>query len=141
VHLLARLLLPLAALPLLAADAPSRPHGTNVRALKGVQPGLWDVSRSATGHQARRICFSDLLMLAEEGHGGERCERTVLVDRPGLLVLDLTCPRGEIGRARISVTTPRSLKVEVQGVHRSAPFNETLYARRAGACPPGRRQR
>jgi hypothetical protein len=105
------------------------------RALQGVAPGLWEVSRSATGHGGRRMCVANVADLAAGGHPGESCRRTVLMDRPGVLVLDLVCSGGDTGRSRISVTTPRSIKVELQGIHSGLPFNEALYARRLGACP------
>jgi hypothetical protein len=119
-----------------AAPQPAKP----VRALKGVAPGLWEVSPSATGHGSRRICFSDLLALANAGHPRERCRRTVLSDAPGKVVLDLVCEGGDTGRARLSVTTPRSIKVDVQGIHRGLPFAFPLYARRVGQCPKSARR-
>ncbi len=130
------LLLPALAGSTLLGAAPSAP-----RALVGVQPGLWEVSRSAVGHGAKRICLADMLALASAGHPGERCARRVLSDQPGKLVLYLACPSDEFARSRISVLTPRSLKVESQGVHRGAPFELTLHARRIGACPRGKGQR
>lgn len=129
----------IAVLPVVLAGlalAGAAPQATRpVRALQGVAPGLWEVSRSATGHGGRRICIANMIDLAAAGHPGERCRRTILSDRPGVLVLDLVCPGGDFGRSRISVTTPRSLKVELQGIHRGLPFDQTLYARRLGACP------
>lgn len=125
---IAVLLPALAGLILLGAAPPPR-------ALAGVQPGLWEVSRSATGHGARRMCVTELVELAHAAHPGERCRRTILSDRSGQLLLDLQCDNGDVGRSRISVVTPRSLKVELQGIHRGLPFDQTLYARRAGACP------
>jgi hypothetical protein len=105
------------------------------RALAGVEPGLWEVSRSATGRDPKAMCLRDLQELAAVGHPGERCTRTVLSDQPGELLLDLSCPRDEFARSQISVITPRSVKVETQGIHGGAPFAITLYARRKGPCP------
>jgi hypothetical protein len=118
----------LSGLLLLAAASPKS------RALAGVEPGLWEVSRSATGRDAKSMCLGDLQELASAGHPGERCVRSVLSERPGELLLDLSCPRGEFARSRISVVTPRSVKVETQGIHRGAPFALTLFARRTGSC-------
>ncbi|WP_344705999.1 DUF3617 domain-containing protein [Sphingomonas swuensis] len=128
---LAPIIVALLALPLLGASAPP-----GARALAGVQPGLWEVSRSATGQGARRICLRDVASLASFAHPRERCQRTILGDRPGELVVDLQCVGGEFARSRISVTTPRSLKLESQGIHGGEPFDMTLYARRVGPCRP-----
>lgn len=104
-------------------------------ALAGVEPGLWEVSRTATGQGARRVCLTDMVLLATYAHAGDRCERTMLVDQPGQLIMHLDCGEGDFGRSRLSVTTPRSLKLESQGVHKGEPYNLTLYARRVGECP------
>jgi hypothetical protein len=124
-----------AGLALLGA-APARPS-----ALGGVQPGLWEVSRSAAGHGARRLCLRDMLALAGVGHPGERCAPRVLSERAGLVVLELSCPAGDFARSRLSVLTPRSLKLESQGIHRGAPFAVTLHARRVGSCPAANSRR
>ncbi|WP_344695180.1 DUF3617 domain-containing protein [Sphingomonas rosea] len=111
-----------------------------MRALSGVAPGAWEISTSATGSNPRRICFKDMRLVAQLAHGYERCRGTVLRDVPGSLAMDLTCGPGEFGRSEVTVTTPRSLKIETQGIHAGGPFNYTLYARRIGNCriPTGR---
>lgn len=124
-------MLPAAAGLLLLGAAPSAP-----RALADVEPGWWEVSRSATGRDPRRLCLRDMAELAEAGVPGERCRRTIVTDRPDLLVLSLSCTRGDFARSQISVVTPRSVKLETQGIHHGAPFNFALYARRISDCRP-----
>ncbi|WP_300973900.1 hypothetical protein [Sphingomonas sp. LHG3406-1] len=120
----------------LTAAAPVR----GPAALAGVQPGLWETSRSATGQGAHRVCLRDMVLLATYAHAGDRCARTMLVDRPGFFVMQLDCGAGDFGRSRLSVTTPRSLKIESQGFHRGEPYDLTIYARRVGECPSRRRR-
>ncbi|NJC04235.1 hypothetical protein GGQ97_000028 [Sphingomonas kaistensis] len=115
-----------------AAQAPS--------VLPGVEPGLWEVSRDATGRGARRGCLRDIQLLATYAHAGDRCNRTILVNSPRRLLMALECGAGDFGRSEITVTTPRSLKIETQGFHRGEPFDLNIYARRVGECPiSGRR--
>lgn len=102
--------------------------------LPGVQPGLWEVSRDATGRGARRGCMRDISLLATYAHAGDRCTRTVLVNTPRRLLMALDCTQGE-GRAEITVTTPRSLKIVTQGVRGGEPYDLSIYARRVGECP------
>lgn len=109
-----------------AARAPS--------VLPGVQPGLWEVSRDATGRGARRGCLRDMAILATYAHAGDRCGRTVIVNEPRRLVMALECGQGSFGRSQITVTTPRALKLETQGFHRGEPYDLTVYARRVGEC-------
>ncbi len=121
----------LALIPLAAAAL----IGAGPALLAGVQPGMWEVSRSASGQGARRVCLGEVVQLAGIEMAGEPCRRTVLGERNGSLMVELSCPRGDFARSAIRVTTPRSLRIETQGIHRGDPFAYRLYARRLGACP------
>ena len=103
--------------------------------LPGVQPGLWEVSRDATGRGARRGCISDMILIGTYAHAGDRCTRTVLVNSPRRLLMALDCGQGEFGRSEITVTTPRSLKIDTQGFRGGEPYDFSVYARRVGECP------
>jgi hypothetical protein len=111
------------------------------RALAGIAPGMWEVSRSAAGVGARPVCVPRVALLGQIAHGSQRCTRTILRDAPGELVMDLTCGASDFGRSRITVTTPRSLKIETQGIHHGEPFDMTIYARRVGNCAPALERR
>ncbi len=103
--------------------------------LPGVQPGLWEVSRDATGRGARRGCIRDMMLLGTYAHAGDRCTRAVLVNSPRRLLMSLDCGGGEFGRSEITVTTPRSIKIDTQGFRRGEPYDFSVYARRVGECP------
>jgi len=114
-----------------AAPAPPAPQ-----LLAGVQPGSWEVSRSASGQAARRLCVSEVAELAGFEFRGEQCRRSVLGERGGSLVVEFSCARGDFARSTMRVTTPRSLRLETQGIHRGQPFAYRFYARRLGNCSP-----
>lgn len=120
-----RLLVAAAALGLLAA-APLT--------VGGVQAGQWEVSRSAGGAGGTRLCAPGPAVLAQFEHHGQFCTPMVLSDRQGDLVIDYTCFGGDFGRTRMTVLTPRSLRMETQGIHRGEPFHYQLHARRVGDC-------
>lgn len=103
--------------------------------LPGVEPGLWEVSRDATGRGAKRGCLRDMALLATYAHAGDRCIRTTLVNAPRRLLMALECGQGDFGRSEITVITPRSLKLQTQGFQRGEPYDFTVYARRVGECP------
>ncbi|GLR47352.1 DUF3617 domain-containing protein [Sphingomonas astaxanthinifaciens] len=111
------------------------------RALSGIAPGVWEISRSAAGGGARPICVPRVVLLGQIAHGSQMCTRTVLRDSPGELVMDISCGPSDFGRSRITVTTPRSLKIETQGIHHGEPFDMTVYARRVGNCAPALERR
>ena len=103
-------------------------------ALQDVAGGRWEVSRSANGHGATRVCVPDPAMLAQFEHRGGACTRVILSDRAGETVIHYTCQGGDFGRTKVTVITPRSLRLETQGISNGLPFSYQLHARRVGNC-------
>ncbi|WP_205480937.1 DUF3617 family protein [Sphingomonas arenae] len=103
-------------------------------ALKNVAGGRWEVSRSATGHGATRVCVADPAMLAQFEHRGGSCTRVILSDRAAETIIHYTCQGGDFGRTKVTVITPRSLRLETQGISSGLPFSYQLHARRVGNC-------
>ena len=103
--------------------------------IAAAQPGLWDVSRSATGANPVRICLADPALLAQWEDRGANCKRDLLTQQANVVTFDYRCTGGAFGRAVVTLLTPRSLKVHTQGISGGLPFDDTLYARRAGNCP------
>lgn len=117
----------LGALALIAAQRPS--------ALAGVSGGLWEISSSAGGANATRLCLPDPAALAQYEHRSARCSQTIIADSPSEAVVDYNCAASGFGRTKMTVITPRSMRVETQGISDQAPFHYTLQVRRVGNCP------
>lgn len=103
--------------------------------------GLWDVSRSATGAGAERICVPQASALAQWEHRRAPCTRVVISSTASEAVIHYTCPAGDFGHSKMKVITPRTLRIETQGISGGYPFNYVLHARRAGDCPTSLRPR
>jgi hypothetical protein len=117
------------AVALLLLAAASQP-----KALTGVQPGLWELAGAPGAAQPVRRCVADVAALAQYEHDGKNCIRVVISDTADTTVIHYTCAGGGFGRARMTVLTPRSLRLEVQGISSNLPFNYMLQARRVGNC-------
>lgn len=115
----------LAALVLTAAALPPVIAGSG---------GLWEVSRSATGTNAERRCVRSASALAQWEHRSARCNSTVLSSSASESVISYTCRGGGFGRSHIRVITPRTLRIETQGISGGYPFAYVLHARRVGDC-------
>lgn len=100
------------------------------------KPGLWDVSLSATGNNARRFCLADPMILSQWEHRGGACTRVILTEHETSATVHYTCAGGGFGQSVITLVTPRSIKVNTQGISGDGPFAYHLYARRAGNCYP-----
>lgn len=119
------LILPAAGLLLAAATLP--PVLTGPR-------GLWDVSRSAIGANPTRVCLPAAAVLAQWEHRSSQCTRVVISSTAVESVIQYTCVGGGFGQAKVRVITPRTLRIETQGISGGYPFNYVLHARRVGSC-------
>jgi hypothetical protein len=94
--------------------------------------GLWEVSRPNGGR--RNICVVDPTMLAQYEHLRANCSRDVIRDQQSRAEIHYTCQSGAFGQSNVELLTPRSLRIETQGISDNAPFHYVLQARRIGNC-------
>ena len=104
------------------------------RALAPALGGLWEVSRSATGHNPTRICVASPALLAQFEHRQQRCTRTVVSDSGAQTLISYNCPNGGFGQSKMTLITPRTLRIDTQGIADNLPFHYQLHARRIGDC-------
>jgi len=104
-------------------------------ALAQAAPGLWEVSGLPGGRAATRECVADLTLLARYEHRSRACTVKVTSDSASATVVDYSCGGAGFGHTKIDVITPRSLRIETQGVSDNLPFSYLLQARRVGDCP------
>ena len=114
---------------LLALTAAQRPT-----ALARTAGGEWEII-GQPGRGAQKLCLADTAVLAQHEHRGTSCTRVVIRDLPSVTEVHYTCAGGGFGRTKMTVITPRSLRVETQGISNNFPFNYVLQARRVGDCP------
>ena len=106
-------------------------------ALARVEGGLWEIDRLGPGVRPR-VCVSDPMWFASYEHRAKTCTRVVISDGPQGALIHYTCAAGGFGRSKVDVLTPRSLRIETQGISDGLPFNYVLHARRVGQCGPMR---
>jgi hypothetical protein len=115
------------ALALTAADRPA--------ALTQTSPGLWEIEGVPGASAPVRRCIADVAALARFEHRGRTCSQSVISDRPASVLIEYKCGAAGFGRSQIDVVTPRSLRIDTQGISNDLPFNYVLQARRIGDCP------
>lgn len=110
------------------ADAPQ----TSV--LATIEPGQWQLT-DTDSDASRRLCVRDPRVLLQLGHPGTtQCSRFVVSQSPRELTVHYTCPGAGHGRTTIGIVTPRSIKLETQGIAGGLPFQQNYAGRRVGAC-------
>jgi len=108
---------------------------TRPAALAQAAPGLWEITGVPAMKAPIRQCFGDLLALAQFEHRNESCARRVIRDAATSTTVEYNCPGGGFGRSEIGLITPRSLRIETQGISDGLPFHYVIQARRMGDCP------
>ena len=104
-------------------------------ALAETNGGLWEISGAPSVRVPPRVCVADTAVLAQFEHRGQMCTRLVISDTPPTTLIHYTCAGGGFGRSKMTLITPRSIRIETQGISDSLPFNYVLQARRVGDCP------
>lgn len=104
------------------------------RALAPALGGLWEVSRNAQGENAKRICVPSPTALAQYEHRGRQCTRMIISDRGTNAVIHYTCADGGFGQSDVTLITPRTMRIDTQGISGGLPFHYQLHARRVGDC-------
>ena len=114
---------------LLALIGASRPAS-----LMKVEGGLYEIDRIGKGERPR-LCIADPMTFGSYEHRGRACTRVIISDGPNGAVIHYTCAGGGFGQSTVKALTPRSLRVETQGIADNAPFQYVFQARRVGDCP------
>ena len=95
---------------------------------------MWEVSRSANGANPTRICVATPDLLAQFEHRRESCPRNLVRQSGDMAVFQYNCPSGGFGTSEVTVVTPRSLRIDTQGISNGEPFHYVIQARRVGDC-------
>ncbi len=113
-------------LALSAASSPS--------VLAQISGGLWEIS-GQRGAPPTRLCIPQPPLLAQVEHRSAKCTRTILRNDAASAVIEYNCAAAGFGHSKITMLTPRSVKIETQGIADYAPFGYVVHARRVGNCP------
>jgi hypothetical protein len=103
-------------------------------ALAQTRGGLWEVDGAPGATKPVLQCIPDTRVLAQFEHRGQACPRTVITDAGTNATIEYNCGSAGFGSSRITVLTPRSLRIETQGISKGLPFNYVIQARRVGDC-------
>lgn len=104
------------------------------RALAPAMGGLWEVSQNANGHNGTRVCVPAAAELAQFEHRKGRCTRSIVKDAGTEALISYTCSDGGFGQSKVTLITPRTLRIDTQGISGNLPFHYQLHARRVGDC-------
>lgn len=99
-----------------------------------IGPGEWQVS-ATVGGSGEKVCLGDPALLTQWEHRSKPCARVILSSSVDRAEVHYTCPGGGFGTSKVEELTPRSVRVDSQGISDGYPFARTIFAHRVGACP------
>jgi hypothetical protein len=103
-------------------------------ALAQASPGLYEIAGLPGAKMPARECIADVTVLGQFEHRRDKCTRKILSSSGNTVTINYECAGGGFGQSKLTVITPRNLRVETQGISDSLPFNYVLQARRVGDC-------
>ncbi|ODP36956.1 hypothetical protein [Sphingomonas turrisvirgatae] len=117
---------------LIATGFSAAAQSGGLAALGRIERGEW--SLRAPDGSTRSICVTDPQALLQYRHRGAQCQRFVVENGASGGRITYSCPGLGNGDTRITVETPRLIRLETQGINRGLPFTEEYEGRKTGAC-------
>jgi hypothetical protein len=117
-----------------ALAAPAMGAGQSLAMLDQLEAGRWEIRVREAGAQIQRICLASGRQLIQLRHPGGNCDRFVVQDSPGEVVVQYTCKGHGFGRTHVRRESGRLAQVETQGIADGLPFQFSAEARRVGDC-------
>lgn len=101
--------------------------------LAQLAPGEWQL-KEIGGTDVRSVCAADPGALLQVQQPGQACARTVVDSAGRSLTVHYSCGGRGHGRSVLTVHTPRSIRLETQGIATGMPFNTDYDGRFVGPC-------
>lgn len=122
---------------MLALAGPAMGAGPSLAMLDQLSPGRWEVRYREPAAPPQQLCLSSGHGLIQLRHQGAACERFVVEDGPGRVVVQYTCKGRGYGRTHIRKESSQLAQISSQGIANGLPFEFTAEARRVGECNGG----
>jgi hypothetical protein len=125
---------------LLATGAAAPAGGPVLAALRGIEPGQWQLTvRDDATAPPRLVCVGNPAVFLQLRHPHQSCATLVIADDPNSATVQYNCPATGHGRTTINVDGPRALRIDTQGVTNEGPFDAAYAATRVADCSVARR--
>ena len=119
-----------------AAAVPAYAVATiSVGALRKLESGRWQVRELDAAVAPTTVCLGDPRQLVQFEHRGTaRCSSQILDSSEATATVQYSCAGRGYGHSSIRVQTPRTVRIDTQGLSNGRPFAYRLEASRVGAC-------
>lgn len=118
----------------IAMSVPAAGQRQPLAMLDRLESGRWELRMRDTRAAAEQICLRDGRRLIQLRHPANACDKLIVSDGPGEVIVQYTCRGRGFGRTHIRRETGRLVQIESQGVLDGLPFDIVAEARRIGDC-------
>jgi hypothetical protein len=105
-----------------------------LQALAQLEKGRWLVRDLDAGVDHGAFCLADPMALIQIEHAGGDCASEVIENGDDGGTVRYTCRGHGFGQSTIRVATPRSARIDTQGIKDNTPFSYRAEARKIGDC-------
>ena len=99
-------------------------------------PGLWEITGVPGTKAPVRECIGDLVVARPvRASRAQLRTKRVISDGASATTVEYRCRDGGFGRSTIGPVTPRTLRIDTQGISDGLPFGYVVQARSVGECP------
>jgi hypothetical protein len=107
----------------------------SIGAREKLEAGRWQVRDLDNAVAATSVCLGDPAQLVRFGHRGKPgCSSQLLASGEEHATIQYSCRGGGYGHSAVRVETPRSVRIDTQGLSNGRPFSYRLEAQRVGPC-------
>ena len=107
----------------------------SVGALRKLESGRWQVRELDSAVETTAICLGNPQQLVRFEHRHTPgCSSQILDSGEATATSQYSCAGRGYGHSSVRVQTPRTVRIDTQGLSNGRPFSYRLEARRVGAC-------
>lgn len=114
--------------------APASGQRQSLAMLDQLESGRWELRPRDARGSSEQICLQDGRRLIQLRHPASICQRLIVSDGPGEVIVQYTCRGRGYGRTHIRRETGRLVQIESQGIVDGLPFDFVAEGRRIGEC-------
>ena len=118
-----------------ALALPAQATAPSIDSLSKLEKGRWQVRELDGATETALLCVGDpAALLRFEHRGASGCSSEVVENAATSAIVQYSCQGRGFGHSELKVETPRSVRIQTQGISNGRPFSYRLQAQRVGAC-------
>lgn len=118
-----------------ALALPAQARAPSVEPLAKLEKGRWQIREVDGATEPASLCLGDpAALLRFEHRTANNCASEVVQSAAASATVQYSCEGQGFGHSQLRVETPRSVRIETQGISNGRPFSYRLQAQRVGAC-------